>query len=371
MCDYRVYSLGGRGRRGWSPLAVGVVVLGPALAAMMSGLAPQSAAAAIPPAPSADLADKTSIGLDLGIGSVLTAYSPDAQDGGSVLLLSLRGSYDVSDDIALQLLFRQWSLPGSNHATMPGFGARFEPFRGTLGRAFLDAALGPAWTRDRVALAYDLGVGFELDVGLVPGLGLGPFFRYGQVINPANQSSADGRAWALGLSGTFRIGPWSTAAAADRAHAPNKGKPVRPFTFKVGDTDHDGVSDERDQCPEVPAGRYPDAFRAGCPENDEDGDGIPDSDDVCPTDAPGDHPDPARKGCPFIDSDGDGVADPDDHCPDKPGPATKDPATNGCPVVKKAAVQPDEQQEAPSDASTSDLKPVSKRRLSRPTTPRQ
>ena len=363
MCDYRAYCPGERGRRGRSPLAVGVSILGPTLAAL-SWFAPHSAAAATPATAAVDWTDKTSLGLDLGIGGVLTAYSPDAQDGGSDLLLSLRGSYDVSSDVALQLLFRQWSLPGSNHATMPGFGVRFEPFRGALGRAFLDAAVGPAWTQDRVALGYDLGVGFELDVGLVPGLAVGPFFRYGQVINPDNQSSADGRVWALGLSGTFRIGPWSTAAAVTRTRAPNGGRPVRPFTFKVQDTDHDGVSDERDQCLETPAGRHPDAFRPGCPENDE-GDGIPDGDDLCPTDAPGDHPDPARKGCPFIDSDGDGVADPDDHCPDKPGPATKDPATNGCPVVKKAAVQPDER-EAPSNASTSDLKPVSKHRLSRP-----
>lgn len=357
MYDYRVYGLGG------GPVAARLTRGAAGLAATLaigSLLAPRSAVAA------EDWTDKTAVGLDLGFGSVLTAYSPQAQDGGSDLLLSVRGSYDFSPDFALQLVFRQWALPGSNHATMPGVGTRFDAFRGTLGRAFLDAALGPAWTQDRVALAFDLGVGYELDVSLIPGLGLGPFFRYGQVVNPANQSSNDGRAWALGLSGTFRIGPWSTAAAANRAHAPNAGRPVRPFTFKVEDTDHDGVSDERDQCPEVPAGRHPDAFRPGCPENDEDGDGVPDSDDVCPTDPAGDHPDRARLGCPFIDSDGDGIADPDDHCPDKPGPATKDPATNGCPVVKKAAVQPDEVEPTRSDASTSDLKPVSKHRLKGP-----
>jgi hypothetical protein len=342
MYDYRVYSL----------------TLASTLAA--------TSVLALHPAVAADWTTQTAVGLDLGLGGVITPYRPDAQDGGSDLLISVRGSYDFGNDLALQVLLRQWSLPGSNHATMPGVGGRFEPLKSSIGRGFLDAAVGPAWTQDRVAPAFDVGVGYELDVSLVPGLCLGPFFRYGQVINPANRSSDDGRAWALGLSGTFRIGPWSAAAAAERAHAPNGGKPVRAFQFKVQDSDHDGVSDERDQCPEVPAGRHPDAFRAGCPENDEDNDGIPDSDDACPTDPMGDTPDPKRKGCPFTDSDGDGIADEDDHCPDKPGPKTEDPSTNGCPRVRKAAPMPEEREPPPSEETTRDLKPVSKRRLSRP-----
>jgi hypothetical protein len=200
----------------------------------------------------------------------------------------------------------------------------------------------------------------------VPGLCLGPFFRYGQVINPATNSSSDGRAWALGLSGTFRIGPWKAATAAERAHAPNGGKPVQRFQFKTEDSDHDGVSDDRDQCPDVPAGKHPDSFRPGCPENDEDKDGVPDVDDTCPSDPMGATPDPKRKGCPFIDSDGDGIADEDDHCPDQPGPQTDDPKTNGCFPARKAAPMP-EQREAPSsEATTGDLKPVSKRHMRGP-----
>ncbi len=319
-----------------------------------------------PPAVAADWTTQTAVGIDLGLGGVISPYRPEAQDGGSDLLLSIRASYDFGNDLALQLLFRQWFLPGSDHATMPGVGGRFETFKSTVGRAFFDAAVGPAWTQERVALAYDVGVGYELDVSLVPGLCLGPFFRYGQVVNPATNTADDGRAWALGLSSTFRIGPWSAAAASERAHAPNGGKPVRPFTFKVEDSDHDGVSDERDQCPEVPAGKHPDSFRPGCPENDEDSDGIPDSDDVCPTDPMGDTPDPKRKGCPFIDSDGDGIADDDDHCPDAAGPKTDDPRTNGCPPVHKAAPMREEREAPPPGSTTGDLKPVSKRRFKAP-----
>jgi hypothetical protein len=249
---------------------------------------------------------------------------------------------------------------------MPGVGGRFETFKSTVGRAFVDAAVGPAWTQERVSLAYDVGVGYELDVSLVPGLCLGPFFRYGQAINPATNSSVDGRAWALGLSSTFRIGPWKAAAAAERAHARNGGKPVRPFQFKTEDSDHDGVSDDRDQCPEVPAGKHPDSFRAGCPQNDEDGDGIPDIDDVCPTDPMGDKPDPKRNGCPVIDSDDDGIPDQDDHCPDQPGPQTDDPKTNGCFPARKSAAMPEEREAPSSEATTGDLKPVSKRHLRGP-----
>jgi hypothetical protein len=112
---------------------------------------------------------------------------------------------------------------------------------------------------------------------------------------------------------------------------------VRPFVFNVPDSDHDGVTDDVDECPQVPAGRRRDPIRRGCPENDEDQDGITDSDDLCPLTPAGDHPDPARKGCPFADSDGDGIADADDHCPYKSGPASTDPTRNGCPERPKKA----------------------------------
>lgn len=81
------------------------------------------------------------------------------------------------------------------------------------------------------------------------------------------------------------------------------------------DSDHDGVSDEKDKCPTTP-GTW-EFF--GCP--DRDGDGVPDSEDDCP-DVPGLK---EFNGCP--DSDGDGISDKDDLCPDQPGPKH----TQGCP----------------------------------------
>ena len=91
--------------------------------------------------------------------------------------------------------------------------------------------------------------------------------------------------------------------------------PGKPEFAGCPDTDGDGIIDKDDKCPTVagvPA-------LQGCP--DADGDGITDAEDDCPTQAgPA-----ATKGCP--DRDGDGIADKDDACPDQPGPA----ATKGCP----------------------------------------
>ena len=87
------------------------------------------------------------------------------------------------------------------------------------------------------------------------------------------------------------------------------------YNFGAGDADGDGVSDKKDECPDVPGLKE---FN-GCP--DTDGDGIPDTKDRCPEEAGSEN----LQGCP--DSDGDGVADIDDSCPDKPGAIEM----NGCP----------------------------------------
>ena len=87
------------------------------------------------------------------------------------------------------------------------------------------------------------------------------------------------------------------------------------YSFGAGDADKDGVSDEKDECPDVPGLKE---FN-GCP--DSDGDGIPDNKDRCPEEAGTE----ALQGCP--DGDGDGVADIDDICPDIAGMAEM----NGCP----------------------------------------
>ena len=78
------------------------------------------------------------------------------------------------------------------------------------------------------------------------------------------------------------------------------------------DSDGDGVTDDKDKCPNTPKGRKVNA--EGC-ELDSDGDGVVDGLDKCPGTPPG------RKvnaeGC-ELDSDGDGVVDGLDKCPGTP-----------------------------------------------------
>ena len=100
------------------------------------------------------------------------------------------------------------------------------------------------------------------------------------------------------------------------AHVDAKGCPI--------DSDGDGVPDGIDKCPNTPAGAHVDA--TGCPA-DSDGDGVPDSIDQCPNTPTGVHVD--AKGCP-VDSDGDGVPDGIDQCPGTPPGVTVD--GTGCPL---------------------------------------
>lgn len=90
------------------------------------------------------------------------------------------------------------------------------------------------------------------------------------------------------------------------------------------DTDGDGVSDKKDQCPNTPAGCVVDS--KGCPI-DTDGDGVCDGVDTCPNTPKGYQVD--EKGCPK-DSDGDGVFDGPDQCPNTPVGCKVD--AQGCPI---------------------------------------
>lgn len=87
------------------------------------------------------------------------------------------------------------------------------------------------------------------------------------------------------------------------------------YGSQVGDSDGDGVPDDRDQCPNTPAGVAVDAD--GCPL-DTDGDGVPDYMDECPGTPAG--VEVNASGCP-LDSDGDGVPDYMDQCPNTPAGA--------------------------------------------------
>ncbi|HTL10587.1 MAG TPA: OmpA family protein [Chitinophagaceae bacterium] len=91
----------------------------------------------------------------------------------------------------------------------------------------------------------------------------------------------------------------------------------------VPDTDADGVNDEADRCPAI-AGL---AKYDGCPIPDTDQDGVNDEADKCPAIAGL----AKYNGCPVPDTDKDGVNDEADKCPDVAGAAEN----NGCPLIKE------------------------------------
>jgi OOP family OmpA-OmpF porin len=92
----------------------------------------------------------------------------------------------------------------------------------------------------------------------------------------------------------------------------------------AADSDRDGISDIKDQCPGTPLGVAVDA--EGCPF-DSDGDGVYDYMDECPDTPEGVQVD--RIGCP-LDTDGDGVPDYLDACPGTPADFAVD--AQGCPL---------------------------------------
>ena len=95
------------------------------------------------------------------------------------------------------------------------------------------------------------------------------------------------------------------------------GNPKEKLNIPV-DTDKDGITDEKDNCPNEPG----DKITKGCP--DADSDGIPDKEDKCPSIAGL----LKYNGCPIPDTDGDGLNDEEDKCPTLKGIAKY----AGCPV---------------------------------------
>lgn len=307
-----------------------------ALAAGGAQAAPAFSRDQTTPAPSADWTMRSAIGLDLGAGGTITDFNRSPGPDGTLFFTGLRGTVDIKRGFAALLALHQYWLPGPNHALLFGLGTRFEPVVAPWGLVFGDLALGPASTGYAWCFGFDVGVGVEFNLPVVPGFSIGPYFRYADFINPDRNTSNDGIAWSIGASSTYHFGRAASAPASP------SDRPVRRSVWHITipDTDRDGVADDEDQCKSVPVGKHPDPFRPGCPENDEDGDGVSDVDDPCPVTPPGDHPDPERPGCPFIDTDNDNISDADDACPSKAGPPSKDSAKNGCPDKKHKEAAP-------------------------------
>ncbi len=200
------------------------------------------------------------------------------------------------------------SMQGLGSVFLAGGGVRLEPMLGQIGRAVVDAHINYGYTGVLSRFAFDVGLAFEFRAN--DSVGLGPYVRYTHLFASGPNDGEDAMMLTYGLS--LSIG-------ASDSHA-------------VPDSDGDGFLDDVDVCVTVPAGRWPDPARLGCPLADADHDGVPDRDDVCPSVAQGSTPDTERPGCPLLDTDEDGISDRDDLCPREPMGEHPDPARAGCPL---------------------------------------
>ncbi|MBS1565354.1 MAG: OmpA family protein [Bacteroidetes bacterium] len=143
------------------------------------------------------------------------------------------------------------------------------------------------------------------------------------LIGKKNISATD---FHIGLSvPIFQHGVFKKKKEEEKKDEEEKKEEVKKEIIKeeslVKDRDKDGVTDDKDECPDS-AGVV---ALNGCP--DRDGDGIADKNDKCP-----DTVGVAKyQGCPIPDSDGDGVNDDEDKCPNSKGVGDN----KGCPVIKK------------------------------------
>jgi len=96
------------------------------------------------------------------------------------------------------------------------------------------------------------------------------------------------------------------------------------------DADKDGVPDQQDACPNEPGEKSGDPKSNGCPDRDKDG--IADQFDKCPTEPEDKDGFEDADGCPDPDNDKDGVADAQDQCPTKAAGPLADPKRPGCPA---------------------------------------
>ena len=183
----------------------------------------------------------------------------------------------------------------------------------------------------------------------------------------------------VGASARYELSPsFSLFAGVEASLTPAIGAPAVRGVFgltyapMVVDDDHDGVPDERDECPGLPEDGKGASPRDGCPDyegeattapeppappaleepplpppaaapTDTDGDGIPDDADKCPDQPETKNAYEDDDGCPELDRDHDTFLDPVDHCPDQAETFDGVADDDGCPEplpTKGKAPQP-------------------------------
>jgi OmpA-OmpF porin, OOP family len=234
-----------------------------------------------------------------------------------------------------------------------GLGKRLE-IEGTYGMSSTDTQAGNGtapWTQSVLGAPVEADfthLAGDLLLNLAPDATINPYLFGGYGSHKIEIGTADESYSGLNLGGGLKMhfSPrtalrlearnmmWDWTDAEKLLGAPDDKQSSMAYTaglqFTLGgtsetvDTDGDGVSDKKDECPNTPAGCVVDS--KGCPI-DSDGDGVCDGIDTCPNTPSGVRVD--DKGCPS-DSDGDGVPDGPDQCPNTPAGCTVD--ANGCPV---------------------------------------
>ena len=264
-----------------------------------------------------------SLGLDLGPGGVITAYDPKTAPAPCCSTRRCARPTTSTPHWAGGLTLRQWLLPGSNRATMfapdRALGARELRF----GRVFIEAAMGPTSTKYAWTFGFDVGGGIEWDIPDAPGFGIGPYLRYGPVIDPIAAPAT------TGTPGRWADRSPITSAARRRAPAetgPRRGGgayriscPIRITTASATTRTCAGTCRRAN----TPIRSAPAARRTTRTATTSLTSTIP-----ARSPRPDRTPDPKRPGCPLVDTDKDGIPDPEDACPSKAGPATPIPRTS-------------------------------------------
>jgi len=230
------------------------------------------------------------LSLTAELGAVVRATAVFHQiDQGNGVLWGVGASYRVRPAIAFQAELFGQAIPGGLHDAPTGTEA--------------NSAMGPAHVLD--AIEGLLGMHYQMERRVNVGLAFGR----GVTSAPGTPS------WRGVLAVTF-------APTAERLVGSRRA---------AGDSDHDGIPNDVDKCPDEPEDKDGFEDEDGCPDWDNDGDGISDAKDKCPNVAEDRDGFEDDDGCPDLDNDKDGILDRFDHCPNEPETINGIDDEDGCP----------------------------------------
>lgn len=207
--------------------------------------------------------------------------------------------------------FSPYLIAGVGASAYGGKFAAFMPFGGGLKVNFFDEAALFVTSQYRVPVTEEnTNYHFQYSIGFAGVIGKKKERPLKEVAIPQQPKDSD-----------------SDGITDDKDKCPQVAGVAKYEGCPVPDSDNDGVNDEQDKCPQVAGAAQYD----GCPIPDSDLDGINDEEDKCK-----DQYGTARyQGCPVPDSDNDGVNDEKDKCPQVPGTAEN----AGCPALREEVVK--------------------------------